>query len=69
MTIDVFVCGRASDVVRCRDHGRPAEFRCAHALTGRLAGKCCDAAICERCSVEIQGLRYCLPHARLRGAG
>ena len=48
----------------CKD--RPATRQCDWPLTGRAAGKTCDANLCERCAVHVGEDRdYCPAHARV----
>jgi hypothetical protein len=46
-----FACGSRSRAKPCKC-GRKSTKLCDHPLTGKLAGKTCDAPLCDHCSTS-----------------
>lgn len=68
----MIVCSRGRRAPKCRFCDRRAAYQCDFPLTGRSAGKTCDANICKACAVRqpITALHgdtvdFCPPHARV----
>jgi hypothetical protein len=62
------VCSRGERPKLCATcKRRPSTKLCDFKLTGRKAGKTCDAKLCDACAVSGgAGIDYCPPHARIR---
>lgn len=56
----VFICSRGEKVLCSAGCGRRASRGCAFELKGKLAGKTCNAPLCERCGA------ICPPHTRTK---
>lgn len=57
-----FACGRGPKRCKC---GRKSTKICDHQLTGKLAGKTCDAPLCDNCATPVGKDRdLCPVHAR-----
>ncbi len=63
----VIVCSRSRRRPACRHCGRHRGTRqCDFPLTGKKAGKTCDAYLCDGCAVKVDVERdYCPPHATI----
>ena len=61
----VVACSRGSSAKRCKC-GRPSTKLCDYLLYGELAGRTCDAPLCDRCAVSAgYNKDYCQAHARV----
>lgn len=68
----IITCSRGRATTHpCRFCGQPSALQCDYALSGKKAGKTCDAHMCKACSTN-QGktaagetIDYCPPHARM----
>lgn len=66
MSMTIFACQRGTDRKPCVECGARASVSCSYALGGRLEGKICDRALCDRCASPLALDGHCGPHARLR---
>lgn len=69
--VDGVVVGRACSRVSAKycKCGRRASRLCDFELRGKKTGKTCDADLCERCALKVDGQPkdkdFCLVHARM----
>lgn len=64
--ITAIACTRGERPQRCKECGARASRLCDYPLTGRKAGKTCDANLCDRCAVNVGADRdYCGVHGRV----